>query len=144
MVGNYINYYKESMSALETISGLLRDFGTGTERIIGEAAYYVGAAAKEAFAILVRQQIVIGVQHLVLTIAFGFALGLVYRTYLKVSKNKEIHEFDRYLLLGLLLFGGIYLATRGIENFNIALSYLANPKYHALVEATKIVEQIKR
>ena len=128
---------------VQLIANTLSSLGTTVKDIVTQAAALVGETAMHLYGVLVRQQIVKGVQSMIIAVALGAGGILAYRTAKKISREKRIHQVDKWFLYVFLGAITVLAAWRAIEFINLGLPYLVNPEYQAIMEAAKIIESLK-
>jgi len=130
------------MSITDAVFETVNNFGQTVGDILTQLAEVVGKTAVHLYTVLVRQQIVYGVQNLVyFLLYFGFAIfaGLMYKKFNKTS----LHSEDKLMIYALLLVLAVYSVTQAIPYLNTAIAYFINPEYYAILEAKTILQSIK-
>lgn len=131
------NFWESSASVITHLSDQI---GSGISTLAG----LVGDVAQHLYAVLVRQQIVTGIQNAVTSIAFLCLSILSYRFVNKVRTSKTIEQLDKYFLYAAILSVTLWAATQGIQYMNTAIPYLLNPEYKAIMEATALLKTIQK
>ncbi len=123
----------------ETLSG----FGETVKEVLAQAATIVGEAVMHLYGVLIRQQIVRGIQNLVIFVALSAAGVISYRVIRRVREEKGVHDVDKWFMYAFL--GAVTLLTmwRAIEFLNVGIAYLVNPEYQAIMEAAQLIQTLK-
>ena len=129
--------------AVQIVADTLSSFGTTVKEVLAQAAILVGEVAMHLYGVLIRQQIVRGIQNLVLAIALGAAGIIAYRVTKKISIEKNIHQVDKWFIYVFLGAVAVLTVWRSIEFLNIVIAYLVNPEYQAIMEASKLIQTLK-
>ncbi|MCG3203961.1 MAG: hypothetical protein KCHDKBKB_00638 [Elusimicrobia bacterium] len=132
------------MTFIETAGSVITDLSDRIGATLTALAQVAGDVVSHLYAVLVKQQVVIGIQYLVTSIWFFLLTAIVYRIIRKVSKSEDIHSVDKYILYAIFIAGGFWAGSKGLEFLNSALPYLINPEYKAILEAVELVKQIKK
>lgn len=132
-----MNFWESSSSVITHLSDQI---GASINTLAG----LVGDVATHLYSVLVRQQIVTGIQNAVTSVGFFCLSVLVYRFLKKVRESKGILEVDKYFLYAAIFAGTIWAATQGIQYMNTAIPYLLNPEYKAILEATALLKSIQK
>lgn len=132
-----MNFWDSSASVITYLSDQI---GSGISTLAG----LVGDVATHLYAVLVRQQIVVGIQNAVTSIAFFCLSILTYRFIKKVRSSGTIEQLDKYFLYAAILAITFWAATKGINYMNVAIPYLLNPEYKAIIEATNLLKSIQK
>lgn len=132
-----MNFWESSSSVITHLSDQI---GSSINTLAG----LVGDVATHLYSVLVRQQIVTGIQNAVTSVGFFCLSVLVYRFLKKVRESKGILEVDKYFLYAAIFAGTIWAATQGIQYMNTSIPYLLNPEYKAILEATALLKSIQK
>lgn len=132
-----MNFWESSATVITDLSDKIGSGITALANILGDVAQHL-------YAVLVRQQVVIGIQNAVTSIAFFCLTILVYRFIKQVRASKTILQLDKYFMYGVIVAVTLWAFTKGIEYLNIAIPYLLNPEYKAIIEATELLKQVRQ
>ncbi len=131
------------MNNIEAITNTVETLSGNVQEIIKQAASLLGKTALHLYMVLVKQQLIIGIQNVVLAVAFTVGAIIAYRFTKRLSANKNIHDLDELFIYVFMAAIIITLALRTVEHLNIGIAYLGNPEYKAIIEAAELVKSLK-
>lgn len=99
--------------------------------------------AQHLYLILVRQQVILGVQEFLWGIIWYIGAFMVYRFHRAAWKKEGLAEWDKYAVGLFLVLIVLLLTIRGTEHVITSLPRLFNPEYYAIQEGVQILHQIK-
>lgn len=130
------------MSITDAVFETVNNFGEAVGQVFTSLADIIGKTAMHLYTVLVRQQIVYGIQNLVYFLLYaGFAVfaAMMYKKFNKSS----LHSEDKLIIYALLLGLAVYSVTQAIPYLNTAVAYFVNPEYYAIMEAKTILESVR-
>lgn len=99
--------------------------------------------AQHLYLILVRQQVILGVQEFLQGILWYVGAFMVYRLHLAVYKKDNLAQWDKFAAGLFLVLVSLFLTVKGTEHVIASLPRLFNPEYYAIQEGVQILHQIK-
>ncbi len=100
--------------------------------------------AQHLYLILVRQQVILGVQEFLQGILWYVGAFIVYRFHKAVWKKEGLAEWDKYAVGLFFIIIVLILTVKGTEHVLASLPRLFNPEYYAIQEGVQILHQIKQ
>lgn len=100
--------------------------------------------AHHLYLILVRQQVILGLQEFLWGILWYIGAFVIYRVHLVIYKKDNIAHWDKFAAGLFLVIISLILVIRGTEHIITSLPRLLNPEYYAIKDGFLLLQQIKR
>lgn len=110
---------------------------------ITSLAATAGLLLQHLWEILTRQQIILGLQQLLVGIAMIVGSIISYKLFRKFWQKKGMNNVDKYFTMAIFFVIALWLVVHGLQYSIDSLPRLLNPEYYALQESVKILQQVK-
>lgn len=121
----------------------ISDLASSVGEVFINLAQILGETAIHLYSVLVRQQVVYGIQSLIVFLSYLSFSVISLFLYHRLKKTTHFHREDKLVVYVFLFMMAFYGVSSGLPYFNEAIGYFINPEYYAIIEAKSILQSLK-
>lgn len=135
------------MNGWQALTHMTDQIGQGMNQLVaglGTVLSTVGQVVQHLYMVLVRQQIILGIQQFLWGLIWWAVALTVVLIIRHINHKRSWAKLDKYVVMAILVIVLYISVTNGAKNLIGSLPQLLNPEYYAIQDGARIYGELKR